>query len=120
MATVNSVIEYVDRLKPNIYTDEDKYTWISRLEGMISHDVLQEEGSQYISPDDADIPLQVSAPYDDIYALYVAAMIDFYNKEYNNYNNSVLMFQDRLDAFKAWYIQNHAASKARNFRNVMG
>lgn len=120
MATMNKAIEYIDGVKPNVYTEEAKYQWIARLDGMIAAEVHREEAPAYNLPEDADTPLLVPAPYDDVYGLYVAAMIDFFNKEYNNYNNSALMFSQRLDQYKEWYIRHHAAGKAHNFRNVMG
>ena len=121
MATMNSTIEYIDSVKPNVYQDLDKYAWINKLEGMISLEVMDMASPVcYGVPEEADRELLVPHPFDDLYALYVAAMIDFHNKEYTNYNNSVLMFTERLDQFKVWYIRNHNPAKARNFRNVMG
>ena len=121
MATMNSVIEAVDRLKPNVFTEEDKYRWIARVDGMVSTDVLgQAEPTVYDLPADADTELLVNAPFDDMYPLYTAAMIDFCNREYNSYNNTAAMFAERLEAYKAWYIRSHEAETARNFRNVMG
>ena len=121
MATMNSVIEYVDGVKPNVYDEEAKYKWMATLDGKISLEVMQmEEPVTYSLPRDADTELLVPAPYDDVYALYVQAMIDFYNQEYDHYNNAVLVFTERLDAFKAWWIRTHETTKARNFRNVMG
>lgn len=120
MATMNTVIEQVDRLKPNAFTDEDKYKWINQLEGLVSVQVMEEEAPEYHLPEDADTPLLVGHPFDDIYELYVSAMIDYHNREYNNYNNAVLMFTERFDQFKAWYIRKNPSGKARNFRNVMG
>ena len=120
MATMNSVIEQIDGVKPNVFTEEDKYKWIATVDGMVSVDVLgQAEPTVYDIPEDADKPLLVPAPFDDVYALYVASMIDFHNREYNNYNNSAMMFSDRMDAYKSWYIRTHAAT-ARNFKHVMG
>lgn len=121
MATMNSVIEELDEVKPNVYSEEMKFKWISRLDGMISTEVHQEaEPIQYAIPADADKELLVGAPFDDLYVLYCASMVDFHNREFNDYNNSALMFSERLDAYKAYYIQRNAAGKARNFRNVMG
>ena len=120
MATMNTVIERVDALKPNAYTDEDKYRWINQLEGLVSIQVMGMDAPEYDLPGDADTPLLVGHPFDDIYELYVSAMIDYHNREYNNYNNVVLMFQERFDQFKTWWIRKHPNSKARNFRNVMG
>ena len=120
MSTMNSTIEYIDRLKPNVYSEEDKYAWIIRVEGMISTQVHEIEPVIHLNPEDADKELSVPAPFDDIYALYVAAMIDFYNKEYSHYNNSAMMFTERLEQYKAWYIRHNMPKGAKNFRNVMG
>lgn len=116
---MNTVIEYVDRVKPNAYSDDDKYRWINTLEGLISRDVLNEHAPEYNLPDDADVPLLADSPFDDIYHLYVSAMIDFYNREYNDYNNTLLMFQERLEQYKNWHIRSGSYIPC-NFRNVMG
>ena len=119
--TTNEVITYVDGVKPNVYTEEDKAGWIGRLDGMIAvevHGVEQPFPRSY--PEDGDTELLVPFPYDDMYGMYVSAMIDFHNREYTNYNNSVAIFTERLEQYKAWYIRNHAPEGAGNFRNVMG
>lgn len=118
--TMNEVIEYVDRVKPNVYADEDKYRWMNTLDGNVAREVMQEEKESYDLPKDADTPLLVPHPYDDIYPLYVSAMIDYHNREYDEYNNTVLLFKERLDQYKAWYIRNNPCCDYKNFRNVMG
>lgn len=120
MATMNSVIEYVDRVKPNAYGNDEKYRWINTLEGLVSREVLNDDAPEYNLPDDADTPLLVPVPYDDIYHLYVSAMIDFYNREYTEYNNTIMMFQERLEQYKVWYLRSGQGHRPLNFRNVMG
>lgn len=120
MATMNSVIEHVDSIKPNAYTENDKYKWINTLEGLVSIQVFGENLTEYDLPKDADTTLLIPYPFDDIYELYVSSMIDYHNREYNSYNNAVLMFTERMEQFKTWYIQRNPHGKARNFRNVMG
>ena len=117
---MNSVIERVDSIKPNVYTENDKYRWINTLEGLVSLQVIEEDPPEYDLPKDADTTLLVPPPFDDIYELYVSAMIDYHNREFNSYNNAVLMFTERMDQYKVWYIQRNPRGKARNFRNVMG
>ena len=119
MTTMNNVIKDVDRLKPNVYTDDDKFRWINTLEGMISREVMQTNPPEYF-PGDADTPLLVDHPFDDLYGLYVMAMIDFHNREFDHYNNTVSVFQNKYDQYKAWYIRSHEPESANNFRNVMG
>lgn len=118
--TMNRVIEYVDRIRPNIYTDDDKYLWLDKLEGLIAREVRKEDFPGYDLPREADLELAVPAPYDDLYSLYAIAMIDLCNREYDHYNNSMTVFADRYEQYKAWYLQNNNPAKALNFRNVMG
>lgn len=120
MMTMNKVIEYVDRVKPNVYTNEDKYRWINTLEGMVCRQVMQREEPEYNLPDDSDEPLLVEHPFDDLYGLYVMAMIDFHNQEFDHYNNTTQLFLTRFEQYKAWYIQRHVPVSAQQFRNVMG
>lgn len=120
MATMNTVIEYVDGVKPNVYTEEDKYRWLSTLEGMLCAEVFGDREPQGLRlPEDGDKALRVGHPYEELYALYVMAMIDFHNREYNDYNNAMLMFRERLEQLKAWVVQSRTGT-TRNFRHVMG
>ena len=45
-------------------------------------------------------------------------MIDFHNREYDQYNNTAAMFEERLEQFKAWYIRNNPSCNRVNFKNV--
>lgn len=117
MATMNQVIEYVDRVKLNTYNDEDKYRWMRTLEGMVISTIL---GGEPSVPEDGDEELIVPSPFDEVYSLYVMAMIDFHNREYDEYNNAVLLYTERLEAFKAWYIQNNRPKNYKKHLKVMG
>lgn len=132
--TANKAIETVDRLRPNSYSEEDKLRWINTLEGATKRLVLQWDEkylnglkAQYeagqitedeykalvdatkplVYPDDLDKELLISEPFDDVYGLYLESMIDFYNREYGNYNNSAAMFDARYDSYKKAYIREH-------------
>lgn len=118
MATMNQVIEYVDRVRPNVFTDEDKYSWLSTLEALIARRVRQEEPEAMELPRDGDMELSVPHPYDEVYRLYAMAMVDFYNREYDQYNNTAAMFEERLGQYEAWYIRNNPSCNRVNFKNV--
>lgn len=120
MATMNEVIARVDAVRPNVYPNDTKYRWINNLDGLVAREVLNDDAPEYLLPDDGDTPLLVGHPFDDIYDLYVMAMIELFNKEYEHYNNAVMVFQERYTQYKTWYIQRNAQGKAHNFRNVMG
>ena len=108
--TPNKVIEKVDRRKPNSYSEEDKLDWINELDGMVQRLVIQtDEVEQYSYPTDLDRELLIPAPYDDVYGLFLEAKIDFYNREYSNYNNSAMMFESQFSEYKKDYIRKHPA-----------
>lgn len=102
------VIETVDKLKPNAYSDEDKLRWINELDGMVQRLVIQTKDiKQYSYPEDMDTELLIPAPFDDVYALFIEAKIDYYNREYANYNNSATMFEAQFSEYKKAYIREH-------------
>lgn len=101
---MNRVVEYVNKVKPNTFTEEEMYRWIRTVEGRVAREIVCDDKKDCAIPDDADAELLVPAPYDGVYELYVMAQIDFLNREYDHYNNTVLAFTDLMDAFKAWHI----------------
>ena len=106
--TPNKVIEQVDAKRPNTYSEEDKLSWISEVDGMVRRLVLQEpQAEPYKYPEDGDTELLIPAPFDGLYAFYVEAMIDYYNREFQNYNNSVQMFSTRFDEYRKAYIREN-------------
>lgn len=108
--TPNKVIEIVDRLRENPYSEEDKLRWISDLDSIVRRLVIQDtEAVPYMFPDDIDRELLIPYPFDNCYELYLEAMIDYYNREYGNYNNSAMVFENRFNEYKKAYIREHAA-----------
>jgi hypothetical protein len=134
--TPNKAIEKVDRVKPNSYSEEDKLGWINELEGMVKRLVFQwdekylkeleakyksgelteeqykelvDKTKLYAYPDDMDKELLIQAPFDDVYTLFLEAKIDYYNREYSNYNNSAMMFEAQFSEYKKDYIRHNQA-----------
>ena len=108
--TPNKVIETVDRLKPNAYSEEDKLRWINELDGQVQSLVMQNDKVfQYSYPEDMDKELLIPAPFDNVYCLYLEANIDYHNREYANYNNAAMMFEAQFSEYKKAYIREHRA-----------
>lgn len=118
---MGEVYDYVQKVKPNVYDADITYLWLNTVDGIVAREVMGEDKESYdISANPEDIELLVPHPYDDIYALYVSAMVDFHNREYEEYNNTVTLFRERLEQYKAWYIRKNPCCDYKNFRNVMG
>lgn len=108
--TANKAIEIIDRLKVNTYSEEDKMRWINELDGMVQRLVFQQkEVTPHIYPDDMDKELLIPAPFEDVYVSFLEAKIDYHNREYGNYNNSVAMFESQFSEYKKAYIRENRA-----------
>ena len=108
--TPNKAIEIVDRVRPNSYSEEDKLRWINELDGMTQRLVIQSDKvEQYSYPEDMDKELLIPAPFENVYPMYLEAQIDYHNREYGNYNNSVMMFDSIYKEYKKAYIREHRA-----------
>ena len=108
--TPNKAIEIVDRLKINSYSEEDKLRWINELDTMVQRLVFQlpeDKIKQYVYPDDMDKKLLIPTPFEDCYTLFLEAKIDYYNREYANYNNSAMMFEAQYSEYKKAYIRDN-------------
>ena len=131
--TINSVIETVSRLKPGAVEDRDMARWLLDLDGRLRQRLLpmedkpeegpeapveaeapvepegedagdgEQSGPPMSWPEDGDKPLFVPVEYGELYVFYVIAMVEFYTREYGSYNNTIILFNDRLSDFlRAW------------------
>lgn len=99
-----------DKLKPNQYDTKDKIKWLSDLDGSIKKDIIDtHEGGEtitytpYDESTDMETELLATAPYDNMYVLYLFSQIDFFNSEMARYNNSMLMFNNRYVDYATYY-----------------
>ena len=121
MPTINEVIERNKAVKPDTYDETTKAEWLYRLDGRISKEIMhQEPPAHYIYPEDGDKELLVPFPYDDMYDYYLQAMIDYNNKEFKTYNNSLAMYNKAFGEYAKLYIREHKPPSYYNFRNIMG
>lgn len=106
--TVNSAIEQALTLHPDTIPDSIKCRWLSELDGKITRETMhRSDFTPYKFPDDGDRELAVSAPYDNLYELYIIAMSDFFSGEMANYSSSAVLFQQAYSEFRKNYIRNN-------------
>lgn len=90
----------------------NKYLDMSRCE--CGWDSSPEVPERY--PDDLDMELLVGAPWDGLYDRYLAAQIDLYNRENDNYNDSASLFEQAKDEWQRAYHQSHMpVSRAESY-----
>jgi hypothetical protein len=118
--TIIEAINKIDILKPNNYTQLDKFGWLSELDGIIKCEIIDtHEGGEGIdfngyNPNTAlKTELLVPAPYDDIYVKWLEAKIDYANAEYGKYNNSVTAYNTAYSAFEKYYNRQHMPKQTK-------
>lgn len=117
MPSINNVIARVKELKPSPLRDEDMARYLMELDGRIYKELTAADHPEMTPPaawpEDGDKQLLVQAPYDVLYDHYLTAMIEYWMREYGNYNNTVALFQQAYDEYRAWYRRTHRPEKRR-------
>lgn len=104
--TIKEIIEFVDGVKPNAYTPQQKLRWFNDCEGMVQTQVLllaPEELCCYRWEADADREPLVKFPHDKLYRSYLSAIIDFQNGEPDAYTNGMQMFNADFGEYQRWF-----------------
>lgn len=108
--TVSEVLNMVDDIKPNAFSDDAKVAWLNEVEGMVQTEVFlwaPEEIITYTCEENKDTPLLVEPPHDKLYWPYLSAMIDFANGEYNKYQNTMQLFNSSFKEFMRWFATHY-------------
>lgn len=111
--TIAEVIQSIDVMKPNNYSEVDKIKWLSELDGTIKKEIMDtHEGESvifegYDGKTSLEMELLVKAPYDNIYLPWLESKIDYSNGEYAKYNNSVTVFNTNYTTFVNVYNREH-------------
>lgn len=122
MVTINKVIERVGRTKPNALADETKARYLIGLDRRIYEEITRVDEPERVGPrqfpEDRDMELIVQEPYDEVYDHYLTAMIEYWMREYDAYNNTTALFQAAYDKFRARWRRDHRPERGPGF-NVM-
>lgn len=112
--TIMEAINRLDALKHNTYSQEEKVSWLSRLDSMVKKMIIDtHEGGEgiafqgYTQDTDTQTILLIPEPFDEAYLRWMEAQIDYHNGEYAKYNQSILMFKAEYGGFERWYNRNH-------------
>ena len=112
--TIHEAITELDALKHNTFTNSEKISWLSKLDGRIRCHVMdtheggpEEPFSCYTHLTPGDTVLLVPFPHEDIYVRYLEAMVDYHNGEIEKYNNSAALFEAAHRSFQRHYNRTH-------------
>lgn len=110
---LQDALKKANELRPNQFTEETMVGWLSDLDGQIYRDILDTHEdapasfTAYVLETDADTDLLVAFPDDGLYVLYLCAMIDWHNADYERYNNELLAFNTAKERYASAYNRAH-------------
>lgn len=120
--TIMEVINRIDAIKPNVYSQDEKVKWLSTLDGMIKTNIIDtHEGGEgvvfngYAEDTVLTTKLLVPYPFDDIYLFWLESKIDYWNGETGRYNNSISMYNASYAEFERYYNRTHMP-KGKKFK----
>lgn len=108
--TLKAVIDQVNAIKPNAFSEEQKTEWINEVEKKIQAEIFLFGPAQtivYTWPQDQNTELLADPLHDGVYPAYLTARIDFANGEYNRYANTLQMFNTQYIEFMRWFAQHY-------------
>lgn len=111
--TINDAIAKAGELRLNAISEEQKYTWVYELECSVC-EMMGEEPPKKEFP--KDIELAMPEAHEDIYVKYLAAKIDYYNGETALYANDLAIYNEAMEAARAWYIRNNRPVSSGGWR----
>lgn len=114
--TIREAIETTDKLKPNQYTEAEKISWLSMLDGLVHREIVLTHGgvcpgtedfAGYTEFADQDTVLLVPFPYDEVYRWFLEMKIDEANGETAKYNASAAKYNTVYEAYMDRYNKTH-------------
>lgn len=112
--TIFEAIARTDELKSNTYDQKIKVEWLSRLDWLIKHQIIDtHQGGEavrfagYGQDTDLHTELLVPEPYDEIYLRWLEAQIDYHNGEIDRYNVAITMYNAAYENYTNYYARTH-------------
>ena len=104
------VFSFVQNIVPHAFPESVTMRWLNEVEGLVQTQVLllaPAELKPYTWPEDQDAELLAKYPHDDIYWIYLAAMVAYAQGETGAYNNHITLFNARCADYCIWYAENY-------------
>lgn len=106
--TLNTCLSLVDSLLPNALPQATKCRWLSELEGRIRVELLGQPAADQTPltvSDTSDPSLIVPFPYDQVYWMYLLALIEYVNGDYARYENGAALFNAAYHGYAKYLIR---------------
>ena len=118
--TIQEALDQIDELKVNTYETHQKIRWLSDLDGKVWHEIIMaHEGvpqgmvfEGYDANTPPDTVLLAPGPYAEIYKHWLAAQIDDNNRDTQEYNKSMIRYNQARKDLEDYWTRTHMPLQA--------
>ena len=107
-------INQADRLRPNVYSAEEKLRWLERLEQRIRQEILAgyeaEAGEESFGP---ERELLAPTAYEELYLHFLCAQMSLGDGEADSFNGANALFEAVFRQFRNAWNREHTPRHAR-------
>lgn len=107
--TLGKLIAAVDKLRPNVFTNDQKTQWVNDVEGDVWLNVLllsPADLQPYNWETDQGAVLTVQSPFDGLYTYYLEAMIAYESEEDDTYQNAMEQYNQAYLKYLKWVAEH--------------
>ena len=122
--TVQDAILRADELRPNTFSEDMKFLWLSELDGRVKTEILDtHEGFENVEMPSYNLgnrteSLFVTEPYSDMYIYWLFMKMDFMNGEFDRFNNDAMLYNTSWLAFANHGNRTHTTIPRAKIKNA--
>ena len=103
---VSEVLELVDAVKSNQYSDGVKISWLNDVEGRVLCEIHKKKPEEIKAIRGSEDVLSVPGPYSRLYLFYLAAMIDFAIGDHTAFSRSNAAFEIAFEEYAKFVLRS--------------
>ena len=117
MKLMDAIAEF-DARQFNTVDTEQKVKWLERVDQRVFQQIIKTHENPAITEfpgyGTEDAELLIPEPYSTAYIWWLEAQVHLLNKEYDDYNNAVLLYNKEFEDYARWYTRTHMPLAVHN------
>ena len=103
---ISDMLELVDAVKSNEYSDDIKIRWLNDVEGRVLCEICKVKPEEIKEMTSGDDILSVPSPYSRLYLFYLASMIDFSRSDTAAFSRSNEAYESAFNEYAKFVLRN--------------
>lgn len=117
MKLLEAIAEF-DARQYNTVEHDQKVKWLSQVDQRIFSQIISTHQDSAVTEfhgyTEEDTQLLAPEPYSAMYIWWLEAQTHLLNKEYDEYNNAILLYNKEYEDYARWYTRNHLPLREHN------